>query len=103
MDPYEVIKQALTTEKSSKLQEKGQYSFVVSKRATKVDVKKAVKTIYGADAKEVRMLLSPPKSRLVSRGRMWTKRPIFKKAIVSLKDGKTLDLHKLSSEKKKKK
>jgi large subunit ribosomal protein L23 len=102
MNEYEVIKKALTTEKSSKLQENGQYSFIVSRRATKIDVKKAVKKIYGADAKEVKMMLTPPKSRLVARGRMWTKRPIQKKALVTLKDGKTLDLHKLASEKKKK-
>ena len=44
MNSYDVVKKPIITEKSMKLVEKGQYTFEVSRKATKSDVKKAVES-----------------------------------------------------------
>ena len=93
------IIKSYVTEKTSNLQGKGQYTFVVSKDATKTEVKDAVEFLYGVAVKAVRMQIAPPKRRLVGRGRVLTKRALMKKAIVTLKDGKTIDPLKLKDSK----
>ena len=98
---YSTIIQSITTEKSSAKQVDKQYTFLIRKTATKTDVKRAIKEIYGVDVDKVRTALSPKKTRLLRRGQLWEKRPVFKKAIVTLKDGKTLDPNKFKDSKKK--
>ena len=95
MHPTQAIIQSIITEKSSRIQEKGTYTFLVKPAATKVDIKNAVKMVYGAEVKDVRIINSPKKTRLIGRGRLWTKRPSFKKAIITLKAGKSIDPHKI--------
>jgi large subunit ribosomal protein L23 len=95
-----LVKQ-LTTEKSSLAQSNKQYTFLVNPDATKIDVKKAIKELYGVDASKVQMAITPKKVRLVGQGREYTKRNKFKKAIVSLKGGKTIDPNKFKEPKKK--
>lgn len=96
------IKRTLITEKSSNNQGMGQYTFEVAGDATKIDIKKAVKEIYGEDVKNVQIINTTSKKRLIGRGRLWTKRPKIKKAIVSLKGKKTIDPNKIKDIKKKK-
>lgn len=101
MKTYDTIIRSITTEKSSNQQASGQYTFEVNKNATKVDIKNAVKDLYGVEADKVRVVISPSKSRSVARGRLWTKRPTIKKALVTLKDKKTMDPNKIKEPKKK--
>jgi large subunit ribosomal protein L23 len=102
MNAYNTILKNVVTEKSSVRQaDAKQYTFIVKRNATKIDVKNAIKAIYGADVDSVRMLISPSKERFVGKGRLITKRPVLKKAIVSLKGGKTLDLNKFKEDKTK--
>lgn len=93
MKVQDIIKQALVTEKSATQQEKGQYSFVVNLNASKIDIKNAVRSLYGVEVKDVKVSILPGKIRLVGRAKMLTKRSKTKKATVTLKDGKTLDLN----------
>ncbi|MBT4916920.1 50S ribosomal protein L23 [Candidatus Peregrinibacteria bacterium] len=103
MKEFETIVKSVTTEKSSLAQADGRYTFVVRKSATKVDVKHAIKAIYGVEVENVRMMLVPKKTRVIGRGRVWNKRPVYKKAIVTLKDKKTIDPNKLILKDNKKK
>jgi large subunit ribosomal protein L23 len=103
MDIYSTIIRPLTTEKSSAQQANGQYLFQVNRAATKIDVKHAVKAIYGVDADKVRIIIAPSKKRMISRGKEWTKRPVMKKALVTMKDKKTIDPNKIKESKPKKK
>ncbi len=91
----------IMTEKASAAQGKGRYTFMVKKEATKIDIKKAVKDMYGMDAKEVKIMISPRKTRLLKNKYDWVKRPTFKKAIVSLKGDKTIDPNKIKEHKEK--
>ncbi len=102
MTKVDVIIRPIVTEKGSVQQSGGQYAFVVAKTATKVDIKNAVRELYGVEVKEVKTMLQPGKSRMVRRGKEWVKRPVMKKALVTLKDKKTIDPNKFESKSKKK-
>jgi len=95
MHSYSTLIHPIVTEKASKQQEHGQYAFMVKKAATKIDVKHAIKDIYGVEVKEVKMMVVPSKSRMIRRGKLWKKRSVYKKALVTMKDGKTIDPNKI--------
>lgn len=99
MKSYSPLKKPLLTEKFSLLQGKGKYSFLVDRKATKTDVKNAIKSTYGVKAITVRMMISPKKTRYIGRN-LWTKRPVTKRAIVTIEKGKTIDPNKLDVKKK---
>ncbi|MBU1151384.1 50S ribosomal protein L23 [Patescibacteria group bacterium] len=99
MKTFKTIIKAIMTEKSSRAQEKGKYTFMIKRDASKTDVKNAVKEIYGAEVATVRTALVPKKVRLVGRGKSLTKRSYHKKAIVTLKGGKTIDINKFKATK----
>ncbi len=93
------IIESLITEKSSEAQSRGKYSFRVTRDATKIDIKNAVKKLYGMDVKSVNIMISPKKTRLLKGKYEWAKRPCFKKAVVTLKDKKTMDPNKFKEQK----
>jgi large subunit ribosomal protein L23 len=54
----EILKKPLITEKASALSEKsGKYTFLVEKKANKVEIKKAVEKMYGVNVEEVNTLI----------------------------------------------
>jgi len=102
MKTYSPIIRSIVTEKSSLEQSKGKYAFLVRKDTNKIEIKKAIKELYGADVAKVQMMLSPKKERVLGRGNVMVKRPVFKKAIVTLKGKKTIDPNKFKDSKKSK-
>jgi large subunit ribosomal protein L23 len=103
MKDYQVILGPIVTEKTSAFSDQSKYTFRVRKNATKVDIKNAVKTLYGVDVMKVAVIPIVKKVR-IGRGRAeLTKRKAGKKVIVTLKDKKTLDVAHLAKESKKKK
>ena len=101
MKNYSTIIQSVLTEKSSREQEKGKYTFVVTREATKIDIKHAIKAIYGADVETVRTMLVPKKTRYIKGRYLWAKRPVHKKAIVTLKGKQSIDPSKVGAKKSK--
>ena len=91
MNSSDVIKGPLITEKLDRARETfRQYSFLVDKKATKHDVAKAVRELFKVGVEDVRTLVVRGKVKRV--GRSIGKRPNFKKAIVTLKEGDKIDL-----------
>jgi large subunit ribosomal protein L23 len=87
----DVIKGPLITEKLDKAREKFRhYSFLVDRDATKHDVAHAVQTLFNVHVEAVRTLVVRGKVKRV--GRNTGKRPNYKKAIVTLKEGDKIDL-----------
>jgi large subunit ribosomal protein L23 len=90
-NPHDIIKTASLTEKSTRLAEQhNQYVFKVDVSATKKDIEHAIKTIFKKDVLSVNTLRVTGKKkreRTVSFGR----RPSWKKAIVTLKDGQKIE------------
>lgn len=79
------------SEKAVKMTEKGTYVFEVRVGATAPEVKNAVKAIYGITPIAVRMM--NVRSRNVRFGRMQGKTRSSKKALVTLPEGKKLDIY----------
>ena len=91
---HEVLKRPLVTEKTSYQSGKlSQYSFEVAKDATRVMVKDAIETIFDVDVVKVNVLNVPPKrGRRARSRRLLVRKPGFKKAIVTLAEGQTLEI-----------
>lgn len=96
------IIQPIITEKSSRIQEGKRYTFLVKRTSSKIEIKQAIKEIYGVDAETIKTMILPSKVRMVGRGRALTKRPVYKKAIVTIKGNKSIDPNKLKDGLKKK-
>lgn len=77
------------TEKASYIAHDGMYTFNVARSATKNEIKKAVKEIYGVAPVAVR-LMSFPSKQVFIRGK-WGVRGGGKKAIVQLKKGDKIE------------
>ncbi|HET9588252.1 MAG TPA: 50S ribosomal protein L23 [Anaerolineales bacterium] len=91
---YEVLRRPLVTEKSSYQSGRlNQYSFIVADKATRQQVKDAIETLYDVDVVRVNIINSPAKRgrRLRSR-RLLVRKPAYKKAIVTLAEGQTLQI-----------
>jgi large subunit ribosomal protein L23 len=91
MDINQVIKGPLITEKLDKAREAHrQYSFVVDRKATKLDVARAVTKQFKVTVEGVRTLVMRGKIKRV--GTSMGKRSNFKKAFVTLKEGDKIEL-----------
>lgn len=85
-----VIKFPDVTEKSSLMQSQGKYVFVVSDRANKTEVSKAIRSMYKVEVEKVHMLNR--KGKILMSGRRPGRRSDVKKAIVTLKKGQTISI-----------
>lgn len=89
-DNYKIIKRPLITERSTALGEReNKYLFEVDKTANKLQIAHAVEAIYGVKVTDVNTSVVRGKVKRV--GRTVGKRPNWKKAIVTLVDGDTID------------
>ena len=87
---YEIISHPHVTEKATMGSEHGQVTFKVPMTATKPKIKAAVETLFGVKVKGVNTLIQKGKTKRF-KGIMG-RRSDFKKAIVSLEDGQTIDV-----------
>lgn len=91
MTVYEIIRRPLDTEKLDRNRELlNQYAFEVDKRATKLDVKRAVESVFKVQVAQVHTQVVRGKNKRV--GTSIGRRPNWKKAIVTLKEGETISL-----------
>ena len=91
-----IIIKPIITEKMTSLGEKlGRYGFVVDKRANKLQIKKAVKEMYGVEVDEVNTMnyAGKRKSRFTKSGVLSGKTNSFKKAIITLAKGESIDFY----------
>lgn len=89
---FKILVKPLVTEKSAVAQSKNnKYSFVVVKTASKDQIKKAVEEVYGVKPMSVNVAII--EGRRVRFGRSMGRRSDYKKAIITLPQGKTIDIH----------
>lgn len=91
----EVLIKPLVTEKISDLNEKGQYGFIVDRRANKVEIKKAVEKMYGVNVENVNTMRYPSKEKTrYTKTKIITGRTAeYKKAIVTVAEGEVIDFY----------
>ncbi len=88
----EVIKAPVVTEKSAiTAQGLGQYVFKVDARSNKIEIKNAIEKIFNVKVESIRTMNVKPKKRRVGRYSGLSNR--YKKAIVKLADGQTIELN----------
>lgn len=95
MKPNEVIIKPLVTEKVNRLTDKfNRYSFVVDKRANKLEIRKAVNDFYGVTVLDVNTMVVPAKARtkFTTSGVLKGRKPGYKKAVVTVAPGESIDL-----------
>lgn len=88
--PGEIILALIRTEKSTRQEPRGQYLFLVSKEANKLQIRRSVEQIYKVKVSTVNTVIVPGKIKRVRY--QAGKTPDFKKALVTLKAGSTIDL-----------
>ena len=71
------------------------YSFVVNNKANKIEIKGAIESAYGVSVTKVRTINVRPdrKSRFTKTGVITGKTSAYKKALVQVAEGETIDLY----------
>ena len=88
---YSILKRPVITEKTNRLREEANaYVFEVDRDATKVDVRRAVEELFSVRVVNVRTVNVRGKVKRFRRH--FGKRPNWKKAVVTLRDGDAIDL-----------
>jgi large subunit ribosomal protein L23 len=91
-----IIRKPLITEKATLASEKfNRFSFEVDKKANKIEIKNAVEKMYGVHVTEVRTSnYGGGKSsvKYTNKGVVEQKSKQWKKAVVTVADGETIDL-----------
>ena len=94
MEITEILRQGIVTEKSVKLQEQNKYTFQVALKANKIDVRRAVEAMFNVKVVSVNIIRMPGKAKMIRR-KGSAPRPVepreWKKAIVTLQEGQTID------------
>lgn len=90
-DWYWIFKEMLVTEKSTQIKDLyNKVSFVVDKKANKMQIKKAVEEIFKVKVESVNIMNMRGKNKRVGYHMGMT--PSWKKAVVTLVEGETLDI-----------
>ena len=90
-----IIKPLVTEKITNQTELFNRYAFVVSKYANKIDIKKSIEVLYDVKVKSVRTMnyYGKSKSRFTKAGVVRGKKSAFKKAIVELIDGNSIDFY----------
>ena len=90
MNSHQVIQRPLVTEKSNIAREETNLAtFAVDPRANKHDIRRAIEELFDVKVLAVRTMRQPRKTRRV--GRHIGRRPEWKKAIVQLAEGQSIE------------
>lgn len=93
LDKCNMIISPLVTEKSNLQSTEGKFSFTVQKSSSKDDIKKVLTELFGVEVVDINTLNIKGKTKRF-RGKTY-KKGDFKKVIVTLREGQTIDLAKL--------
>jgi large subunit ribosomal protein L23 len=92
----EILLRPIITEKMTAQSEKlNRFGFIVSKDANKIQIKKAVESLYNVSVESVNTMRysGKTKSRYTKTGMVHGQENAFKKAVITLVDGDTIDFY----------
>ena len=90
MNKFDVLIRPIITEKTTLLMQENKYTFQVPLNANKVEIRKAVEFIFNVKVEKVATIRVLGKTKRM--GRTMGKRSDYKKAIVTLKAGESIEL-----------
>ncbi|MCI5057904.1 MAG: 50S ribosomal protein L23 [Flavobacteriales bacterium] len=90
-----VIIKPIITEKMTAQAEKGYYGFAVDREANKIEIKKEIEQLYGVNVENINTMVYAGKRRrrYTKSGVLEGKTLSYKKAIVKLSEGETIDFY----------
>ena len=92
-----IIKRPLLTEKAAFDSEtNNKFAFVVDHKANKLQIKAAIEELYGVSIEDVKTMRyggGKAKRKYTARGIAEQRNPVWKKAIVKVAEGETIDLY----------
>jgi large subunit ribosomal protein L23 len=96
MKPSDILIKPVLSEKANKQAEKmNRYTFIVDRKANKLEIKKAIESFYGVQVEEVNTQVVPSKlkAKYTKAGLIVGRKPAKKKAIVTVAEGETIDIY----------
>jgi large subunit ribosomal protein L23 len=90
MTPHEVLRRPVITEKSTMLGDQGQYVFEVARDANKIEIRRAVETVFKVNVQSVNV--SHVRGKMRRMGRSMGLTSSWKKAVVTLRKGQKIEL-----------
>jgi large subunit ribosomal protein L23 len=90
-----IIKPVLTEKMTTQAEKLNRYAFRVERDANKLQIRKAVEDMYGVVVTDVNTInyMGKEKSRFTKSGLLSGRTNHYKKAIVTLKEGDTIDFY----------
>ncbi|MCH2214368.1 MAG: 50S ribosomal protein L23 [Flavobacteriales bacterium] len=92
----QIVLKPIVTEKMTTISENlNRYGFFVSKTANKIEIKEAIEKLYDVNVDKVWTIryAGKTKSRYTKTGLVTGKSPAYKKAIVTVAEGETIDIY----------
>jgi large subunit ribosomal protein L23 len=96
MKPSDILIKPVLSEKANKQAEKmNRYTFVVDRKANKLEIKKAVESFYGVQVEMVNTSVVPSKlkAKYTKAGFIVGRKPAKKKAVVTVAAGELIDIY----------
>lgn len=90
-----LIRPIVTEKANADSEDNNRFAFEVAVEANKVEIKKAVEELYGVNVEKVRTSVMPgkKKSRFTKKGVISGSTGKYKKAVVEVRSGETIDLY----------
>jgi large subunit ribosomal protein L23 len=92
----DILIKPIVTEKMTQQGEKfNRFGFVVARDANKIEIKRAVEELYGVTVESVKTMIygSRTKSRITKSGVLTGRTSAYKKAVVTVAEGDTIDFY----------
>ena len=86
----DIVKYPIITDKTTRLLENNQYSFIVNPSSDKITIKAAIEYLFNVKVIKINTCHLPKKKRRVGKYVGWKSH--YKKAIVTLSEGDTINL-----------
>ena len=90
LNSNDIIKYPIITDKATRLLENNQYSFIVNPSSDKPTIKAAIEYLFNVKVAKVHTCQLPRKKKRIGKYLGWKSQ--YKKAIVTLADGDTINL-----------
>lgn len=90
-----LIKPVLSEKANQQAEKSNRYTFIVDRKANKLEIKKAIETFYNVQVEDVNTSVVPSKlkARFTKSGYLVGRKPAKKKAVVTLAEGESIDLY----------
>ncbi len=90
-----LIRPVITEKATADSEDNNRFAFVVDRKANKIEIKNAVEEVYGVNVEKVRTMIIPgkKKARYTKSGFTSGSTGTYKKAIIDVVDGETIDLY----------